>query len=68
MATVNKQMSIGQVLSLDRSTASVFIGFGMACLSCPHATAESLEEACIAHGADVDTLVEKLNEHLAEKG
>jgi hybrid cluster-associated redox disulfide protein len=68
MATVNKQMSIGEVLSLDRGTASIFLNFGMHCLGCPHATAESLEDACAAHGANVETLVEKLNAHLAEKG
>ena len=43
MATVNKEMSIGQVLNLDRSTASIFMQHGMHCLGCPHATAESLE-------------------------
>lgn len=64
MATINKEMSIGQVLNLDRTTAHIFMNFGMHCLGCPHATAESLEDACAAHGADVDTLVEKLNEHL----
>lgn len=68
MDTVNKEMSIGEVLSKDRSTASIFISHGMHCLGCPHATAESLEMACAAHGADVDALVEKLNAHLAEKG
>ena len=68
METVNKQMSIGQVLNLDRSTASIFISHGMHCLGCPHATAESLEEACAAHGTNVDALVEKLNDHLAKKG
>lgn len=67
MAIVTKQMSIGQVLTLDRSTASIFMAFGMHCLGCPHSTGESLEMACAAHGADVDTLVEKLNAYLAEK-
>ena len=66
MATVNKQMSIGQVLSLDRTTAHIFMEFGMHCLGCPHATAESLEDACAVHGADADALVEKLNAHMAE--
>jgi len=66
MATVNKQMSIGQVLSLDRTTAHIFLEFGMHCLGCPHATAESLEDACAVHGADADALVEKLNAHMAE--
>ena len=67
MATITKDMSIGQVLSLDRSTASIFISHGMHCLGCPHATAESLQDACVVHGADADALVEKLNAHLAAK-
>jgi hybrid cluster-associated redox disulfide protein len=67
MATINKEMSIGQVLGMDRSTASIFMQHGMHCLGCPHATAESLSDACAAHGADADALVEKLNAHLAAK-
>ncbi len=65
--TITKEMSIGQVLNLDRGTASIFMGFGMHCLGCPHATAESLADACAAHGADADALVEKLNAFFAEK-
>lgn len=64
---VSKDMSIGQVLTLDRGTASIFMAFGMHCLGCPHATAESLEDASAAHGADVDTLVDKLNAFLDSK-
>lgn len=65
--TVTKQMSIGDVLSVNRGTANIFMTFGMHCLGCPHATAESIEDACAAHGADADQLVEKLNSFLAEK-
>ena len=65
--TVNKQMTIGQVLTMDRGTARIFMEFGMHCLGCPHATAESLADACAAHGANVDKLVEKLNAYLADK-
>ena len=65
--TVTKNMSIGEVLSQDRGTARIFMETGMHCLGCPHATAESLEQACAAHGADVDALVEKLNAYLSEK-
>ncbi len=60
-------MSIGQVLKLDRGTAPIFMQFGMHCLGCPHATAESLEMACAAHGADTDALVEKLNAYFEGK-
>ena len=67
MATVNKDMSISEVLQLDRGTASILIGYGMHCLGCPHATGESLEDACAAHGSDPETLVEKLNDYLSQK-
>jgi hybrid cluster-associated redox disulfide protein len=39
----------------------------MHCLGCPHATAESLADACAAHGSDPELLVEKLNEYLSQK-
>ena len=51
--TVNKKMSIGEVLTLDRGTARIFMEFGMHCLGCPHATAEPIEDACAAHGSGV---------------
>lgn len=63
--SVNKTMSIGEVLRIHRGTARIFMEFGMHCLGCPHATAESLEEACAAHGSNVDELVHQLNEFLA---
>lgn len=64
--TVEKNMTLAQVLNADRNTARIFMEFGMHCLGCPHATAESLEDACRAHGANVDELVHQLNEFLAE--
>lgn len=64
---VNKHMSIGEVLRIDRMTTPIFMQYGMHCLGCPHATAESLEEAGAVHGVDVDALVDALNKFLAEK-
>ena len=64
---VNKTMSIGEVLRLDRNTAPIFMSFGMHCLGCPHATGESIADACAAHGVNADELVEKLNAFFAEK-
>ncbi len=65
---VTKQMSIGEVLRLDKGTAPIFMNYGMHCLGCPHATAESLEQAAMVHGCDVDALVKALNEYLDGKG
>ena len=64
---VNKEMSIGEVLRMDRGTAPIFMQYGMHCLGCPHATAESLEDACAAHGSDVTELVNRLNAYFAKK-
>ena len=63
--TVDKNMPISQVLNMDRGTAGIFMEFGMHCLGCPCAAAESLEQACAAHGANVDELVHQLNDFLA---
>ena len=67
MTEITKRMSIGEVLRMDQSTADIFMEFGMHCLGCPHATLESLEDACLAHGADADELARRLNAHLAGK-
>ncbi|MEE1199962.1 MAG: DUF1858 domain-containing protein [Christensenellales bacterium] len=64
---VDKTMSIGQVLSMDRGTAKILMSFGMHCLGCPHAVMESLEDACAVHGSNVDELVDQLNAFLAEQ-
>ena len=67
MTEITKEMTIGEVLQLDRATAPIFFSFGMHCLGCPHATAESIELACAAHGTDADALVAKLNEYFEAK-
>ena len=67
MATVNKQMSIGEVLQIDRETAPIMMEYGMHCMGCPYSMMESLEMGCAAHGTDVDELVNRLNAYLAQK-
>ena len=67
MATITKQMSIGEVLDIDRTTAPIMMEYGMHCMGCPYSQMESLEMGCAAHGMDVNELVEKLNTYLAEK-
>lgn len=64
---ITKDMSIGEVLSIDRGCSPIFMAFGMHCLGCPHATAESIENACAAHGTDADALVAELNKYFDAK-
>jgi len=56
---------IGDLLDADRTTAKFLLEMGMHCLGCPSARGETLEEACMVHGVDVEELVQKINEHLA---
>ncbi len=67
MATVTKEMSISEVLKLDMATAPIFLEYGMHCIGCPMASAESIEDASFTHGIDVDALIESLNEFFASK-
>ena len=67
MATVTKDTLIGDILDMYRDTAPYFLEMGMHCLGCPSARGESLEEACMVHGVDVNELIEKINKHLADK-
>jgi len=64
MKTITADMSIRDVLEIDETTADILLGYGMHCIGCPHAAAESLEEAGSVHGIDIDEMIAKLNEHV----
>lgn len=65
MEQITKDMLIGDILDTDPDSAPFFIAMGMHCLGCPASRGETLEQACMVHGVDVDEMVQKLNEHLA---
>ena len=66
MTEITKDMLIGDILDADRGTAKYFLEMGMHCLGCPSSQGESIEEACMVHGTDVNELIAKLNAHLGE--
>ena len=67
MTEITKDMLIGDILDADRGTAKYFLEMGMHCLGCPASRGESVEQACMVHGVDVNELLEKLNAHIAGK-
>ena len=67
MKKVTKDMIIMEVLQMDAETAQFVLDMGMHCLGCPSASGESIEQACMVHGADADKLVNDINEFLASK-
>lgn len=58
---VTKDTIIIDVLRMNEGTAKFFFEIGMHCLGCPSARGETIEEACQVHGADCDSLVNKIN-------
>lgn len=64
MTQVSKEMTIGEILNVNPDIAPILMEIGMHCLGCPSAQGESLEEAAMVHGIDVDLLVEKINAFL----
>jgi len=67
MATVTKEMTIGEIIMIDQGVIAVLLNYGMHCIGCPSAQGESLEEACMVHGLDVEPLVNEINEYLSTK-
>lgn len=58
---ISKEMTIGQIIEQDQTKADVLMGFGMGCVGCPSAQAETLEEAAMVHGINLEELLVELN-------
>ena len=57
-----KEMTIGKVVREYHESIEVLMSFGMGCVGCPSAQAETIEEASKVHGIDVEKLIKALNE------
>lgn len=62
MATITKEMTIGEILRTKPEIAPVLMNAGMHCLGCPSAQGESLEEAAMVHGMDIAALMQEIAE------
>ena len=59
---ISKEMTIGELIRTYPQTIEALMGFNMGCVGCPSAQSETLEEAAMVHGINVDHLLEKLNQ------
>ena len=62
MTGVSKDMTIGEILRANPEVAPVLLDAGMHCLGCPASQGETLEEAAMVHGIDVDELMKVIEE------
>ncbi len=59
--SITKDMTIGEILVTKPEVAPILMEAGMHCLGCPSAQGESLEEAAMVHGLDIDSLMDKIS-------
>lgn len=57
-----KDMLIGDIIRQNPDTIGVLMQHGMGCVGCPSSQMESLEEAAMVHGLDLNKLMDSLNE------
>ena len=63
----SKDTKIGDLLEQAPEKADILLAAGMHCLGCLASQVETLEEACMVHGIDVDELVTQLNKGEEDK-
>ena len=68
MFEVTKDTVISDIMMNAPDSVPLFQEIGMHCMGCAMASGENVEEACAAHGVDVDKFVEKVNEFIAAQG
>ena len=57
---VSADWTIGEILKSHPENAEVLMAAGMHCLGCPSSQMETLAEACMVHGLEVDVILDQL--------
>ena len=65
MIEIKKDTIIGDILYVAPQTAPIFLSIGMHCLGCPSSRGETVEQACMVHGVEVEELLAKINASVA---
>ena len=58
---ITKEMTFGEVLKKYPETVKTFFQYGMHCFGCHLAVEETIEQGAMAHGVEVDKLIDDLN-------
>ena len=58
---ITKDMTIGEVIKVKENAPQILMDFGMGCVGCPSSQAETIEDAAMVHGLELEALLEALN-------
>ncbi len=64
-AKITKDMTFGEVLKKHPETVKTFFEYGMHCFGCHLSVTETIEQGAMAHGVEIDKLIEDLNKSLS---
>ena len=64
---ITKDTTMGEMLEYDQKIAYILMQEGMHCIGCPSSIGESLEEACMVHGLDVNEVLKDIHQYEATK-
>jgi hybrid cluster-associated redox disulfide protein len=64
---ITKDMTINEVVQKYPESSKIFMKYGMTCFGCPFAMQETLEQGALAHGIDVDKILDELNKSQKSK-
>ena len=59
---IKKTDILKDILEKNANAEEILLSFGMHCLYCPMCQAETLEQACLTHDLDVETVLKALNQ------
>ena len=59
---ITQEMAIGDVIGKYPNTVPVFMGHGLACVGCAVARFENIRQGAMAHGINIDALMQDLNQ------
>ncbi|WP_352405095.1 MULTISPECIES: DUF1858 domain-containing protein [Sporanaerobacter] len=59
---ITKDMLIGEIVRNKPEAIETLLRFGMGCIGCPSSQMESLEEAAMVHGINLEELLRALNQ------
>ncbi|MCR5418666.1 MAG: DUF1858 domain-containing protein [Lachnospiraceae bacterium] len=59
--SINQDMTIAQIMVADPDVVPILLGVGMHCIGCPASQGETLAEAAMVHGIDIDELMDAIH-------
>ena len=63
---ITADMAIGEVVNKYPATINVFFKHGLGCVGCAVARFENIQQGAMAHGIDLDALINDLNQAVSQ--